>query len=104
MMFIVAMLVVVTLQGVSQGKIVLAETDRGAAAVVTFLDENNTGESCCEGNLLIDSIPTFCKVDCKALVPLFSHRCERSHAVHAAALVAQPADYRQFVDLRPPIS
>lgn len=69
-LLVICMITVGTVQGIAIGKVDISWSDKGNAEFILSDSQTSEQGECCDTNRIIDNIPTFCKLDCKAVVPL----------------------------------
>ncbi len=103
-LLVISFIFVGALQGIAIGNVDLAEFETSSVEIQTLVEIETSQTDCCEDSRIIDNIPTFCKLDCKALLPLGLLAVGDAAKKHEWNLADAHNSIASLVDLGPPKS
>lgn len=103
-LLIAAFILVGAQQGISRGKVDLEKSETFVTEVSTLAAQTVADNECCTGEAVSDEKPSFCKSDCKAVIPVASLKPGKMFIDHTPLTFSNIGSIGWGVDLRPPIS
>ncbi len=103
-LLIAAFILVGAQQGVSVGKVDMEKSETFVTEVIAVGSQFVADKDCCSGDAVADEKPSFCKSDCKAVIPAASLRPTKVFIDHTPLTFSNIGSVGRGVDLRPPIS
>ncbi|MGI9402389.1 MAG: hypothetical protein ACR2O0_14135 [Rhizobiaceae bacterium] len=103
--FLVIMLIVVgVMQGIAIGNIDFAEASGQSGEPMVTAELVAASTDCCDKAGIISNIPTFCQLDCKALIPLGQQEIGNTQIGYEWKRDDNHNSYAGHVDVGPPKS